>query len=158
MESTRGEGTTVQVYFPVVTGIETSQEQQRSQSLVGGSESILVVDDEQMVADYLKGFLEQLGYKITVCNDGNTALMTFEKNPQGFDVVITDQTMPGKTGFEIARSMLTLRPELPIILCSGYSSALSPERVSKAGIREFMMKPVSLHDLAPVIRSVLNKS
>ncbi len=158
VESTRGEGTTVQVYFPVVTGIETSLEQQRSQSLVGGSESILVVDDEQMVADYLKGFLEQLGYKITVCNDGNTALMAFEKNPQGFDVVITDQTMPGKTGFEIARTMLTLRPELPIILCSGYSSALSPERVSKAGIREFMMKPVSLHDLAPVIRSVLDKS
>ncbi|MDD2466060.1 MAG: ATP-binding protein [Desulfobulbus sp.] len=158
VESVQGKGTSVQVYFPVVAGIETQQVQQESRSLVGGDESILVVDDEQMVADYLKGFLEQLGYKITVCNDGNTALMTFEQNPQGFDVVITDQTMPGKTGFEIARTMLTLRPDLPIILCSGYSSALSPERVTKAGIREFMMKPVSLHDLAPVIRSVLDKS
>lgn len=158
VESSKGKGTCVQVFFPVVTGIETTPLLQESQSLVGGNESILVVDDEQMVADYLKGFLEQLGYKITVCNDGNSALMTFEENPQGFDVVITDQTMPGKTGFEIARTMLTLRPELPIILCSGYSSALSPERVTKAGIREFMMKPVSLHDLAPVIRSVLDKS
>ena len=158
VESSQEVGTCVHVFFPVVTGIETQQAQQASQSLVGGSESILVVDDEQMVADYLKGFLEQLGYKITVCNDGNAALVTFERDPQGFDVVITDQTMPGKTGFEIARTMLTLRPELPIILCSGYSSALSPERVTKAGIREFMMKPVSLHDLAPVIRSVLDKS
>ncbi|MGD9949134.1 MAG: ATP-binding protein [Desulfobulbus sp.] len=158
VETVQGKGTRVEVYFPVVTGIETQQAQYESQSLVGGNESILIVDDEQMVADYLKCFLEQLGYKITVCNDGNTALMTFENDPHGFDVVITDQTMPGKTGFEIARTMLTLRPDLPIILCSGYSSALSPERVTKAGICEFMMKPVSLHDLAPVIRSVLGKA
>lgn len=156
VESTVGQGTTVHVYFPVVSGIEAPQSQKEAQSLVGGSESILVVDDEQMVADYLKGFLEQLGYRITVCNDGNSALSMFEQNPQQFDLVITDQTMPGKTGFEVARTMLALRPELPIILCSGYSSALSPERVTKAGIREFMMKPVSLHDLAPVIRAVLD--
>nr|WP_320010029.1 ATP-binding protein [uncultured Desulfobulbus sp.] len=155
VESVKGKGTTINVYFPVVTGIETPQAQAESRSLVGGSESILVVDDERMVADYLKSFLEQLGYKITVCNDGNAALLAFEQDPQGYDLVITDQTMPGKTGFEIAQTMLALRPELPIILCSGYSSALSPERVTKAGIREFMMKPVSLHDLAPIIRSVL---
>lgn len=156
VESNHGQGTCFRIYFPVVAGMETPQDQHQSQSLVGGNESILVVDDEQMVAGYLKGFLEQLGYSITVCNDGNTALMTFEQNPKAFDLVITDQTMPGKTGFEIARTMLALRPELPIILCSGYSSALSPERVTKAGIREFMMKPVSLHDLAPVIRKVLD--
>jgi PAS domain S-box-containing protein len=96
VESTRGQGTSVRVYFPVVAGIETPQVQTGEQSLVGGSESILVVDDEQMVADYLKGFLEQLGYRITVCNDGNSALATFERNPQGYDLVITDQTMPVK--------------------------------------------------------------
>jgi PAS domain S-box-containing protein len=151
-----GEGTTVHVYFPVISGLEAPQSQKEVRSLVGGHESILVVDDEQMVADYLKGFLEQLGYRITVCNDGNSALSLFEQNPTQFDLVITDQTMPGKTGFEVARTMLTLRPDLPIILCSGYSSALSPERVTTAGIREFMMKPVSLHDLAPVIRTVLD--
>jgi len=109
-----------------------------------------------MVADYLKAFLEQLGYRITVCNDGSSALALFEADPGRFDLVITDQTMPGQTGFEVARTLLALRPELPIILCSGYSSALSPERVTEAGIREFMMKPVSLHDLAPVIRAVLD--
>ncbi len=156
VESKPGQGTTFHVYFPVVTGVEAPQSRRGAQSLVGGNESILVVDDEQMVADYLKGFLEQLGYRVTVCNDGNSALSVFEQNPAGFDLVITDQTMPGKTGYEVARTMLALRPELPIILCSGYSSALSPERVTKAGIREFMMKPVSLHDLAPVIRAALN--
>jgi PAS domain S-box-containing protein len=155
VKSTVGQGTTVQVYFPVVAGVEAQRPRKEEQSLVGGDESILVVDDEQMVADYLKGFLEQLGYRITICNDGSSALALFEHNPQAFDLVITDQTMPGKTGFEMARNMLALRPDLPIILCSGYSSALSPERVAKAGIREFMMKPVSLHDLAPVIRAVL---
>lgn len=155
VKSTVGQGTTVQVYFPVVAGVEAQRPRKEEQSLVGGDESILVVDDEQMVADYLKGFLEQLGYRITICNDGSSALALFEHNPQAFDLVITDQTMPGKTGFEMARNMLALRPDLPIILCSGYSSALSPEWVAKAGIREFMMKPVSLHDLAPVIRAVL---
>jgi len=111
-----------------------------------------------MVADYLKGALEQLGYRVTVSNDGNRAFAMFEQNPRGFDLVITDQTMPGKTGFEMALAMLALRPGTPIILCSGYSSALSPERITKAGIREFMMKPVSLHDLAPVVRNILDAS
>jgi len=156
VESEPGQGTTFHVFFPVVSGVEAPQPHKESQSLAGGNESILVVDDEQMVADYLKAFLEQLGYRITVCNDGNSALAAFKRNPGEFDLVITDQTMPGQTGFEVARTLLALRPELPIILCSGYSSALSPERVTAAGIREFMMKPVSLHDLAPVIRSILD--
>ena len=156
VDSTPGCGTTVHVYLPEVTGTETTLPVKEFAPLTGGSESILVVDDEQMVADYLKGFLDQLGYRITVCNDGIRALEVFERHPQDFDLVITDQTMPGKTGFELARIMLALRPDLPIILCSGYSSALSPQRVAKAGIREFMMKPVSLHDLAPVIRAMLD--
>lgn len=156
VESAPGQGTTFFVYLPVASGIEAPQQGKKSRSMAGGTESILVVDDEQMVADYLKGFLEQLGYHISICNDGNSALALFERDPTAFDLVITDQTMPGKTGFELARTMLALRPELPIILCSGYSSALSTERVTKAGIREFLMKPVSLHDLAPVIRTALD--
>ena len=156
VESVLGRGTIFQVYFPVVAGTEASQTAAGgAAALVGGSESILVVDDESMVADYLQGFLEQLGYLVTVCNDGNSALARFEADPFWFDLVITDQTMPGRTGFDMARTMLALRPRLPIILCSGYSSALSPERVTGAGIREFMMKPVSLHELAPLIRKVL---
>jgi len=156
VKSTPGRGTVFHVYFPEASGTETPEVAREAPALVGGNESILVVDDEQMVADYLKGFLERFGYRITVCDDGNSALAMFERDPGAFDLVITDQTMPGRTGFDMARTMLALRPELPIILCSGYSSALSPERVATAGIRKFMMKPVSLHDLAPAIRSVLD--
>lgn len=155
VESKPGQGTTFHVFFPVASGVEAQHQQNPSAAMVGGSESILVVDDELMVADYLKGFLEQLGYRVKVCGDGISALSVFEENPGRFDLVITDQTMPGGTGFDMACAMLARRPRLPIILCSGYSSSLSPERVTAAGIREFMMKPVSLHDLAPLIRTVL---
>ncbi len=158
VESEPGAGTVFKVYFPVIPGEEAPQSQARAATLVGGRESILVVDDEQMVAEYLKGFLEQLGYRIMVCNDGLRALAVFEQHPNRFDLVITDQTMPGKTGFDMACAMLARRPEMPIILCSGYSSALSPELVTGVGIREFLMKPVSLQELAPLIRKILDAS
>jgi len=158
VESEPGTGTVFKVYFPVISGEEAPQSQARAANLVGGSESILVVDDEQMVTDYLKGFLEQLGYRIMVCNDGLRALAVFEQHPNRFDLVITDQTMPGKTGFDLACAMLARRPDLPIILCSGYSSALSSALVTGAGIREFLMKPVSMQELAPLIRRILDAS
>lgn len=155
VESALGKGTTFHVTFPVVSGEAPQPRAFSSVNLAGGKESILLVDDELMVVDYLKGFLEQLGYQVTTCNDGITALTLFERNPDSFDLVITDQTMPGKTGFEMARIMLTLRPQLPIVLCSGYSAAISLEKVLNAGIRKFMMKPVTLYDLAASIREVL---
>ena len=154
VESTPGVGTVFRVDFPAVTGAATPTIPQEPEALVGGSESIMVVDDEEMVAGYLKTFLEQLGYRVTVCNDASSALSEFTDNPDHFDLVITDHTMPGGTGFDMARAMLTMRRNLPVILCSGYSSALSSERVTQAGIREFLMKPVSLHELAPLIRSL----
>lgn len=153
VESTPGAGTIFRVDFPVVAGAAVPIKPQKSEALAGGSESIMVVDDEPMVAGYLKTFLEQLGYRVTVCSDAPSALAEFTNNLDRFDLVITDHTMPGGTGFDMARTMLALRPNLPVILCSGYSSALSPERVTRAGIREFMTKPVSLHELAPLVRS-----
>ena len=88
--------------------------------------------------------LGRLGYSVTVRNSSLEALTTFENQPEAYDLVITDQTMPGKTGFDMALDMLAIRPELPIILCSGYSAAISRERVTQAGIREFATKPLSL--------------
>lgn len=156
MESILGQGTSVHVYFPQTSGKENAAPQKETAGLPGGKESVLVIDDEQMVADYLRGSLERLGYRVAVCSDGVSALAVFERDPGAFDLVITDQTMPGKTGFEVARTMLALRPDLPVILCSGFSSALSPERVAAAGIRKFMMKPVSLYDLIPTVRFLLD--
>ena len=154
--STLGQGSVFSVYFPEFAEGAPQAQEQAAPALVGGNESVLVVDDEQMVADYLKMFLERSGYRVTVCTDGTGALDVFERNPNAFDLVITDQTMPGRTGFEVARTMLAVRPDLPIILCSGYSSALSPERVAQAGIRTFMMKPVALRDIAAAVRSLLD--
>ena len=158
VDSVAGQGTVFHVYFPVVAGVEVQALAENSAILHGGSESILVVDDEKMVADYLRSFLEQLGYAVTVCNTGTQALEVYKNSPGEFALVITDQTMPGKTGFDMAQEMLTLRPGQPIILCSGYSTAISRERVTLAGIREFVTKPLSLHILAPLIRSVLDTS
>jgi PAS domain S-box-containing protein len=156
MDSILGQGTSVHVYFPQTSGTENAAPQKETAGLPGGKESVLVIDDEQMVADYLRSSLERLGYRVAVCSDGVSALAVFERDPGAFDLVITDQTMPGKTGFEVARTMLALRPDLPVILCSGFSSALSPERVAAAGIRKFMMKPVSLYDLIPTVRFLLD--
>lgn len=156
MESILGQGTSVHVYFPQTSGKENAAPQKETAGLPGGKESVLVIDDEQMVADYLRSSLERLGYRVAVCSDGVSALAVFERDPGAFDLVITDQTMPGKTGFEVARTMLALRPDLPVILCSGFSSALSSERVAAAGIRKFMMKPVSLYDLIPTVRFLLD--
>lgn len=155
VDSAIDQGTVFHVYFPVVAGVEIVENPENTPALLGGTESILVVDDERMVADYLRSFLEQLGYTVTVCNTAIQALEVFANNPEEFALVITDQTMPGKTGFDMALDMLAIRPELPIILCSGYSAAISRERVTQAGIREFATKPLSLHVLAPLIRSVL---
>ena len=155
VDSAVGQGTVFHVYFPVVAGVEARETAENSAILHGGSESILVVDDEKMVADYLRSFLEQLGYGVTVCNTGTQALDVFNNNPDEFALVITDQTMPGKTGFDMAQEMLAVRPGQAIILCSGYSAAISRDRVMQAGIREFVTKPLSLHVLAPLIRTVL---
>lgn len=156
IDSTIGQGTSVHVYFPETSGTDDAALQKEVVGLPGGKESVLVIDDEQMVADYLRSSLERLGYRVAVCSDGTSALAVFERDPDAFDLVITDQTMPGKTGFEVARTMLAIRPNLPVILCSGFSSALSSERVAAAGISKFMMKPVSLYDLIPTIRTLLD--
>ena len=85
------------------------------------------------------------------------ALTTFTNDPGGFDLVITDQTMPGMTGFDLAQSMLQIRPDLPIILCTGYSNQVSEEKISSYGIRGFAMKPLTKKQLASLIRKLLDK-
>ena len=122
-----------------------------------GSEHILFVDDETILAEMAKMMLEQLGYRVTVRSNSLEALTTFQNHPDLFDLVITDQTMPGMTGMDLARRLLRLRPDLPIILCTGYSALISKEEASAHGIREFALKPLTRKDMALLIRKVLNK-
>jgi len=117
---------------------------------------ILFIDDEEMVVGYARVMIEKLGYSVTAKTDSSEALNLFIKDPSQFDLVITDQTMPHITGAELSKKLLKIRPDLPIILCTGYSSLIDKVRSQTIGIREYAMKPVNKHVLAGLIRKVLD--
>lgn len=121
-----------------------------------GIERILFVDDEQPLARIGKSMLERLGYVVTVSNSSIDALDIFQNKPDQFDLIITDQTMPEMTGADMAEMMLQIRPDIPIILCTGYSSIMSKEKAISMGISEYMLKPLSKNNLAVLIRKVLD--
>ena len=101
--------------------------------------------------------LEKLGYTVTASCNSSEALELFENNPGQFDLVITDQTMPGLTGIELAQEILQIRPELPIILCTGYSNLVNEESAQEIGIREFVLKPLAKNVIAQLARKVLTE-
>ena len=101
--------------------------------------------------------LERLGYQVTTRTSSLEALETFQNQAQEFDAVITDQTMPGMTGVDLARRILQIRPEIPIILCTGYSSVINEEQIYSYGIKEFIMKPLRMKDLASTLRKIFDK-
>jgi PAS domain S-box-containing protein len=156
VESERGKGTTFKVLLPAAESKGSSDAVEPS--LARGHERILVVDDEAGLAAAMGHMLESLGYE-TLCRTSSTeALETFLNQPgnQPFDLVITDMTMPSMTGLGFARELLRLKPELPIIICTGFSEHIGPERIEKLGIKGFLMKPVTLRHLAVLVRKVLD--
>jgi PAS domain S-box-containing protein len=128
-----------------------------AESISAGGERILLIDDEQMLAELGQTMLERLGYTVTVRMGSLDALATFEGQPDAFDLVITDQTMPGMTGVDMARRMLQIRPDLPVILCTGRSSIELEEEVASANIKGFALKPLSIKGITALIRKVLNE-
>jgi len=121
-----------------------------------GRESILLVDDEEMLLDIGRSMLASLGYRVAVQQSSREALALFQKDPLRFDLVITDQTMPHMTGDRLAQEMLAIRPGMPIILCTGYSERVSEESARDLGIRAFVMKPFNRTAIAEAIRSALD--
>ena len=121
-----------------------------------GQERILFVEDEAPLAELGRIMLTHLGYNVVACKSSREALDIFRAEPQRFDLVITDYTMPELTGEVLARELRLLRPDLPIILCTGFSHALTPERASALGINAFLMKPLVARDLGLAIRHVLD--
>ncbi len=152
-----GEGSVFQVFLPVIKR-ELLPEIEDAKPTPVGRERILFIDDEEILAEMGKSMLERLGYHVTVRNNSIEALKTFQNQPELFDLVITDQTMPGMTGADIARRMIQLRPDIPIILCTGYSAVISEEKAKSMGIKEFALKPLSKKDIAALIRKVLDNS
>ena len=151
-----GQGATFRVYFPLhVHETPTDREATPDAGPVHGTERILFVDDEPQIVMLGKRVLEALGYDVQACTASLDALETFRADPRQFDAVVTDQTMPGLTGMQLAKELLKLRPDLPIILCTGFSEAATKAKVREAGIREYVNKPVLTQDLARAIRRAL---
>jgi CheY-like chemotaxis protein len=126
-------------------------------SLPKGNERVLFVDDERVLADLGEHMLKPLGYTVTTQTNSREALEIFRAQPQRFDLVVTDMTMPDMTGLELAEKILQIRANLPIILCSGFSEMVSHDKSKATGIREFVMKPIDLGEMAKIVRRVLDR-
>jgi signal transduction histidine kinase/ActR/RegA family two-component response regulator len=156
VQSEVGRGSTFAVLLPRAHRSKTTKEESATHELHTGSGRILFVDDEEMLVELGRSMLESLGYQVTVAQHPTDALNLFLQDPSRFDLVITDQTMPDVTGLALARKMLAVRKEMPIILCSGYSEKVSAETAKEAGISAFLMKPIIKKELAETIRHVMN--
>jgi PAS domain S-box-containing protein len=158
VESEVYKGTSFHVYLPVFEADDSSRETVKdSEHLPKGLERILVVDDEKVSLDAIQSMLEWLGYKVTSRTSSVEALEAFRYNPEGFDLVITDHTMPNMTGKSLARELMAIRQDIPVILCTGFSEQIDEKRARELGIRAFIMKPIVLGQISKVIRDVLDK-
>jgi PAS domain S-box-containing protein len=156
VESEPGQGTTFQVYLPRTELPVMPQAKEVTLSL-RGTERILFVDDEKSVAYVGKKLLEHLGYEVTALTDSDAALVKFRDQPDNFDLIITDMTMPKMSGVQLAQEMRQSRPNLPIILCSGYSDRITPEDAKSQGFQGYLPKPFRSAKLAQTVREALGE-
>ncbi|MBS3809401.1 MAG: response regulator, partial [Desulfobacterales bacterium] len=153
-----GKGSTFHVYFPFA-------EQERSRDistgqvdkeLPTGTESILLAEDEKPIIDMQQQILETLGYHVTSRTSSVEALEVFRANPYKFDLLVTDITMPNMTGDRLALKVKEIRPDIPVILCTGFSEKINDQQRKELGIEGFLMKPVTKKDIAEAVRKVLD--
>jgi signal transduction histidine kinase/ActR/RegA family two-component response regulator len=151
-------GTTFQVNLPIIEDAEVVTEFEPSNGAAKGNEHILLIDDEEQIISMEQKMLENLGYQVTARTDSIEALDEFAKQPQDFDLVITDMTMPHMSGDELAQKLLDIKPDIPVILCTGFNEDITEEKALSMGIQKFVMKPVIKNDLATSIRTVLDQN
>lgn len=149
-------GTIFNVYLPMLDSAPVNGTPVHK-ALERGSERLLIVDDEEPIVTMEKEMFTQLGYSVTACLTPEQALETFRNDPEAFDLVITDMTMPKMTGDKLALELLRLKPGLPIILCTGFSERINEEAAKAIGIREYVMKPIVLTEFSGTIRKVLGQ-
>ncbi len=151
-----GKGSTFTVYFPQITG-GPEADALRDGEIPTGCERILFVDDEEALVEIGEDILAELGYEVLSRMNGREALELFRLDPSRFDLVITDQTMPEMTGIELAGEVLALRPDMPIIMCTGFSYVVDADKARAAGIKAFAMKPLTKREIARTVRKVLDE-
>ena len=155
VESELGEGTVFEIYFPTLEKT-IEKEKEPDGEIKGGSERILFVDDEESMVNLNQERLERLGYNVIPKTDPLEALEFFRANPDQIDLIISDMTMPHMTGDKLAQEILNIRPEMPIILCTGYSERMSEDRAQEIGVRKYIEKPIEKETLARAVREVLD--
>ncbi|THB80323.1 MAG: response regulator, partial [Desulfobacteraceae bacterium] len=170
VESSFEKGTLFKLYFPVVETDALSDSlaeygddrestpAEKTTSGLMGTETILVADDEADIRDTLKGIIEEYGYRTVLFRDGLEALEAFQAQPRRFDLIITDMTMPGKTGMELIQEVRSTDPKIPIILCSGFSEVVNDESALKMGANKYLMKPIPEGALIRALRQLLDET
>ena len=155
VDSKPGKGATFQVWLPRCEDAEVREEPKEVALYPGGTGRILFVDDEPAMVSMGRRMLERLGYEVVTITSSIEALETFRKQQDSFDMVITDMTMPRMTGDEFATEILSIRPGIPIILCTGFNERITGEKAKEIGIRKFIMKPLVMSELAEAVQEVL---
>jgi CheY-like chemotaxis protein len=156
-----GKGTSFLIYLPEYNKENDAEQVEPVKDIEeeakGGSEHVMVVDDEQMVAKMVQRQLENLGYRVTSFTDPQHAFEHFSKDPSQFSVIMTDMTMPKMNGILLAKEIISLRPDIPIVLCTGFSELVNEEKAQAIGIRAFLMKPLVRKTIADTVRKVLDQ-
>ena len=152
-----GKGTEFHVYLPVEKILSEEQATTSKAQIQGGTEQILLVDDEEAILSMEKRMLERLGYQVTSRSSSLEALEAFRANLDKFDLIITDMQMPNMPGEKLSAELIKIRSDIPILLCTGFSETMSEKRAASLGIKGFLLKPIVMNDLAQKIREVLDK-
>ncbi len=159
VKSKVNQGSSFSVYFPVTEEVVIrpviKKLKKNSEETIPVCARILVVDDELLLVKINEKRLQSMGYDVTSHTDSKKALEAFQNDPEGFDLLVTDQTMPGLTGAELAQAILKLKPSLPIIMCTGHSDIVSEEKAIAMGIKKYVFKPVQGDDLLDAVQEVL---
>ena len=156
--SKQGQGATFQVYLPLMPVSSADESSPETGKTNFGTERILVIDDEDPIANILKEVLERLGYKVTKRTSSIDALEEFKSDPYAFDLVLTDMAMPHMTGETIARKVKAARPDIPIVICTGFSERIDEKKAKEIGADGFLLKPILRTKLSEMVRKVLDKA
>lgn len=158
VHSILNQGTTFELYFPVALNLKvTTSRAEDSNALPKGTETILFVDDDEMLANLGTQILTEMGYRVITTTDGREALRLFTADSDKIDLLITDQTMPELTGQELIKELKSLRPDIPIILCTGFSNRINAQQAKTQGVDAFLMKPLSIPEFLTTVRRLLDE-